>query len=156
MWHYVTGWHLMILWRNLGRFPVDALCAVDCWLSRSHIQPLFNKICVKFSSRQSKQVLANTWVMRKLSKKCRKSIQPSHITCGVAMAKIGWWSRVTAPVATMKKSKNSSNIQNFTWRTKLWPKFCVCHRVFLSWPMPKFQPPLSCNPPPAKSIEKVQ
>ena len=49
----------------------DALCAVDCWLSKSHIQPLFNKICVKFSSRQSKQVIANTWVMRKLSKKCR-------------------------------------------------------------------------------------
>ena len=34
------------------------------------------------------------------------------------MAEIGWLSRVTAPVATAKRSKNSSNIQNFGRRTK--------------------------------------
>ena len=40
--------------------------------------------------------------------------------------------------------------------TKFWPKFCVCPRVFSSWPMSKFRPPMSRVPPPAESIEIVQ
>ena len=49
-----------------------------------------------------------------------RSIRPSRVPRGVAMAEIGWLSRVPAPVAIAKRSKNRSNIQNFGWKTKFW------------------------------------